>query len=264
MSYRNRSRTQRHRPAFRPANVGICLSRTSRLAPLSPAETLQRSAANRRCALERQQRNWRKYLRHREIAAARDELMQAIERQSKRTNWQKYGEKLNKCWANCMQVLAAASRRGAHALDGFQLLNWPDPQMEADAVQAIDISTIIVTHTRPQKAGLYVFFVCAARRARPVTGCTKFVAPCKAKITKTPRFPVNQPCFTRVRMGEGVRRFRIESRNPHSIAFSDVFRCRNSRALMNFLQQVLALAGHPRPLSQFWESREIGRPTFSK
>ena len=188
------------------------------VAPLSPAETLQRllqieGALKRNTELAQ-------VLAAPKIADARDELMQAIvanESAQLAAVWGKTQQMLGELYAS-----TCSSAEAVRALDGFALLNWPDPESEAGEVKPVDITTIIVTHTRPQKQ-VYTYFSFA--RAPGATGywLHEIRRTVQGEDYEDATLSSNQPCFTRVRMGEGVRHFRIESRNPHSIAFSDVF-----------------------------------------
>lgn len=188
------------------------------VAPLSPGETLTRllqitGVLGRNTELSQ-------VLAAPQMDEMRAELLQTIVVND--------AAQLAEIWGKAQQMLGelyastCSNAEAVRALDGFKLLNWPDPEMEDGAVQPIDIATIIVMHTRPFKQ-VHTYFSFA--RAPGATGywLHEIRRTALGEDYEDATLSSNQPCFTRVRMGEGVRRFRIESRNPHSIAFSEVF-----------------------------------------
>ena len=188
------------------------------VAPLSPAATLERLLQIE--GVIKRNAELAQVLATPKIDAMRDELMRAIVVDD--------ATQIAAVWGKAQQMLGdlyastCSNDEAVRALDGFQLLNWPDPNREAGAVQPIDISTIIVTHTRPQKQ-VYTYFTFAGAPGATGYWLHEIRRTVLGEDYEDATLSSNQPCFTRVRMGEGVRRFRIESRNPHSIAFSDVF-----------------------------------------
>lgn len=188
------------------------------VAPLSPAAALERlleieGVLARNAELVQ-------VLATPQIGEMREEMMQAIGSNDSAFIagiWGKAQQMLGELYAS-----TCSSAEAVRALNGFNLLNWPDPNREEGSVQPVDISTIIVTHTRPVKQ-VHTYFSFA--RAPGATGywLHEIRRTVLGEDYEDATLSSNQPCFTRVRMGAGVRRFRIESRNPHSIAFSDVF-----------------------------------------
>lgn len=108
------------------------------------------------------------------------------------------------------------------------LLGFPPPKMKGDKVGAVDVSTIVVTHTRPLKQVLSTIAFADAANA---TGYRLFetkVLP-NGEDYEDATVANYLPTFTRVRLAAGEHRFRIETRNPYARTLSEFFTFRVPR-----------------------------------
>lgn len=101
-------------------------------------------------------------------------------------------------------------------------LGFPSPAMKADQVGEVDVSSVVVTHTRPLKQVLSTIAFADAANA---TGYRLFetrVLP-NGEDYEDSTVANYLPAFTRVRLAAGEHRFRIESRNPYARTLSEFF-----------------------------------------
>ncbi len=103
-----------------------------------------------------------------------------------------------------------------------QSLGFPPPVMKADEVGPVDVSTVVVTHTRPLRQ---VLSTIAFDHAPNATGYRLFETKVLVNGEDYEDSMVSNslPTFTRVRLAAGEHRFRIESRNPYARTLSEFF-----------------------------------------
>ncbi len=101
-------------------------------------------------------------------------------------------------------------------------LGFPPPAMKADEVGPVDVSSIIITHTRPLRQVLSTIAFADAPNA---TGYRLFETKVLVNGEDYEDSMVSNylPTFTRVRLASGEHRFRIESRNAYARTLSEFF-----------------------------------------
>jgi hypothetical protein len=196
------------------------------VAPISPGEALARllRVEPALALLGVGQDELREHLR-----AATQKLMQAIGAQSAQGTstsgtYDAAGE-LQQALHGAQAVLGRCFE-AALALENSEevcrALGFPPPALKMLEVRPVDLSTLTVTFSRPQRQVLTSFAFADAPNA---TGYRLF----ELRVTvggedyedSTVASP--RPSFSRVRLGAGERRFRIESRNAHSYVLSEYF-----------------------------------------
>ena len=150
-----------------------------------------------------------------ELQAARESLARAVAQ----------GPEVQEALSRAQSVLKRVFERaceGEGAVERCGVLGFPPAKMKGDLVGAVDVSTIVVTHTRPLKQVLSTIAFADAANA---TGYRLFetkVLP-NGEDYEDSTVANYLPTFTRVRLAAGEHRFRIESRNPYARTLSEFF-----------------------------------------
>lgn len=150
-----------------------------------------------------------------EIQAARENLARAV------ASPPEVQGALSRAQSILKRLFERASE-GADAAEVCGALGFPSAAMKGDVVGAVDVSTVVVTHTRPLKQ---VLSTIAFTDAANATGYRLFetkVLP-NGEDYEDSTVANYLPTFTRVRLAAGEHRFRIESRNPYARTMSEFF-----------------------------------------
>lgn len=156
-----------------------------------------------------------------EIQAAREDLARAVASAPE-------VQGALSCAQSVLKRLFERVMEGDGAAEMCVVLGFPPAKMKGDEVGAVDVSTIVVTHTRPLKQVLSTIAFADAANA---TGYRLFetkVLP-NGEDYEDSTVANYLPTFTRVRLAAGEHRFRIESRNPYARTLSEFFTFRVPR-----------------------------------
>jgi len=158
-----------------------------------------------------------------EIKAAHQALSQAVAHsQQVQSAMDAAHALLSQVWKKVREGEGVGQEAGQETEALCAALGFPPPTMKADEVGAVDVSSVIVTHTRPLRQVLSTIAFADAANA---TGYRLFETKLLPNGEDYEDATVANylPSFARVRLAAGEHRFRIESRNPYARTLSEFF-----------------------------------------